>query len=165
MRHMRLFNKTFALFIVTLFVLSFSLAGNSAAVPQDFLESTVEPSYLTNPSPVSYSIPADEGTNVDWYTDVGSYNDTWTWSNNNWMFGPRANYELFFDNGTQIDIMDYIPVGEQIKWRINIPRNVLRGANLQSVYVNGWYITPDMNFSASFSFDFYNDTVPSWSFY
>ncbi|MHA1864773.1 MAG: hypothetical protein ACTSWA_13455, partial [Candidatus Thorarchaeota archaeon] len=165
MRLMRLFNKTFALFIVTLFVLSFSLAGNSAAVPQNFLESTAEPSYLTNPNPISYSIPAAEGTNVDWYIDEGSYNDTWTWSNNNWMFGPRANYELFFNNGSQIDILSFIPLGEEIIWRINVPKNVLRGSALQSVYINGWYITPDMNFSASFSFDFYNGTPSSWYAY
>ncbi|MHA1851556.1 MAG: hypothetical protein ACTSW8_09920 [Candidatus Thorarchaeota archaeon] len=165
MRPMRLFNKTFALFIVTLFVVSFSLAGNSAAVPQNSAESSVETSYLINPTPVSYSIPADEGTNVDWYTDVGNYTDTWTWSNNNWMFGPKANYELFFDNGTQIDRLDFIPLGEQIKWRINIPTNILRGASLQNVYVNGWYVTPDMNFSASFNFDFYNDSTPYWSAY
>lgn len=165
MRPMRLFNKTFALFIVILFVVSFSLAGNSAAVPQNSAESSVEASYLTTPTPVSYSIPADEGTNVDWYTDIGNYTDTWTWSNNNWMFGPKANYELFFDNGTQIDRMDYVPLGEQIKWRINIPQNILRGASLQNVYVNGYYITPDMNFSASFNFDFYNYSGPSWSAY
>ncbi len=163
MRPMRLFNKTFALFIVTLFVVSFSLAGNSAAVPQNYLETTTEPSYLTNPNPVSYSIPADEGTNVDWYTDVGNYNDTWTWSNNNWMFGPRANYELFFNNGSQIDKLDFIPLDEEITWRISIPKSILRGAGLQSVYVNGWYISPDMNFSASFNFDFYNGTPPTWS--
>ena len=71
MRPMRLFNKTFSLFIVTLFVVSFSLAGNSAAIPQTYTETSAETSYLTNPSPVSYSIPAAEGTNVDWYTDVG----------------------------------------------------------------------------------------------
>ncbi|MGY5873177.1 MAG: hypothetical protein RTV72_13080 [Candidatus Thorarchaeota archaeon] len=162
MRSMRLFNKTFALFIVTLFVVSFSLAGNSAAVPQNNL-TTPEPSYLTNPNPVSYTIPAAQGTNVDWYTDVGSYNDTWTWSNNNWIYGPRANYELFFNNGTQIDKLDFIPLEEEITWRINIPTNVLRGAELQNVYVSSWYITPDMNFSASFSLDFYNDPTPHWS--
>ncbi|TFG30231.1 hypothetical protein EU528_08500 [Candidatus Thorarchaeota archaeon] len=163
MRPMRLFNKTFTLFIVTLFVVSFALAGNSAAIPQNNAESSVETSYLTNPSPVSHSAPAAQGTNVDWYTDVGNYNDTWTWSNNNWMFGPKANYELFFNNGTQIDRLDFIPLGEEIIWRVNVPKNVLRGAGLQNVYVNGWYMTQDMNFSASFSLDFYNYTVPTWS--
>ncbi len=163
MRSMRLFNRTFAMFIVTLFVVSFSLAGNSAAIPQNYLETTAEPSYLTNPNPVSYSTTAAEGTNVDWYTDVGNYNDTWTWSNNNWMFGPRANYELFFNNGTQIDKLDFIPLNEEITWRINIPKDVLRGADLQSVYVSGGYNSPDMNFSANFNFDFYNGTPPTWS--
>ena len=162
MRPMRLFNKTFALFIVTLFVVSFSMAGNSAAVPQNSADTSSGSSYLTDLDPISYSITADEGTNVDWYTDVGNYNDTWTWSNNNWMYGPRANYELFYNNGTQIDRSDFIPLGEQVKWRINIPRNVLRGASIQSVYLNGWYVTQDYNFSASFNLNFYNDSIPTW---
>jgi len=162
---MRLFNKIFALFVVTLFVVSFSIAGNSAAVPQNYVDSSSGPSYLTNPKPISYSKTADEGTNVDWYTDVGNYNDTWTWSNNNWMFGPKANYELFYNNGTQIDRSDFIPLGEPVKWRINIPRNILRGAGIQSVYLNGWYITQDYNFSASFNLNFYNDSVPTWYAY
>ncbi|MGY5880621.1 MAG: hypothetical protein RTV31_10240, partial [Candidatus Thorarchaeota archaeon] len=165
MRPMRSLNKIFALFTVTLFVVSFSLAGNSAAILQNHSEPSVESSYLATPSPVSYSIPAAQGTNVDWYTDEGSHNDTQSWSNNNWMFGPKANYELFFNNGSQIDKLDFIPLGEAVIWRINVPKNVLRDANLQNVYVNGWYNTPDMDFNANFNFDFYNSSPSMWSAY
>jgi hypothetical protein len=93
---MRLLNKTFALLIVSLFVVSFSIAASSAALPNK----TAGESSLIIQDPIDYAIPADEGTNVDWYTDTGDYNDTWTWSNNYWLFGPRANYELFYNNGS-----------------------------------------------------------------
>jgi hypothetical protein len=150
-----------ALFIVSLFVLSFSIAGNSAAIPT----TTAGESSLLGVNPIDLPVTADEGTNLDWYTDTGSYNDTWTWSNNNWLFGPRSNYELFFNNGSQIDKMDFIPLNEEITWRINIPKSILRGASLQNVYVNGWYMSPDMNFSSSFNLDFFNSTPESWSAY
>ncbi|MFW9844636.1 MAG: hypothetical protein ACFFEV_08665, partial [Candidatus Thorarchaeota archaeon] len=165
MRSMRLINKMFALFTVTLFVLSFSFACNSAAITQNFSDSSVETSYLDTPSPIDHSVPAAQGTNVDWYTDEGYDNFTSSWSNNNWMFGPKANYELFFNNGSQIDKLDYIPLGEPIIWRVNVPRNVIRDANLQSVYVNGWYNTPDMDFDANFNLDFYNGSPSTWSTY
>ena len=132
MRTMRLLNKTFALLIVTLFVVSFAISGSSAALPTE----TVGESSLVIQEPIDIAIPADEGTNVDWYTDTGDYNDTWSWSNNYWLFGPRASYELFFDNGSQILQEDYIPLEEDITWRINIPRNILRGASIQNVYIN-----------------------------
>ena len=139
-------NKMSTLFMMSLFLLSFLLAGNSAAIPT----TTDGESSMLGVNPIDLPVTADEGTNLDWYTDTGSYNDTWTWSNNNWLFGPRANYELFFNNGSQIDKMDYIPLNEEIIWRVNIPKSILRGASLQNVYVNGWYMSPDMNFSASF---------------
>ncbi|TET09361.1 MAG: hypothetical protein E3J86_08465 [Candidatus Thorarchaeota archaeon] len=89
MHTMRLINKMSAMFIVSLFVLSFSIAAYSAAIPQ----TTDGESSLLSSSPIDLAVPAVEGTNVDWFTDTGSYNDTWTWSNNYWLFGPRANYE------------------------------------------------------------------------
>jgi hypothetical protein len=156
---MRLLNKTFALFIVSLFVVSFSISGSSAALPQ---QTTSESSPIIQ-QPIDYAIPADEGTNVDWYTDTGDYNDTWTWSNNNWLFGPRASYELFYDNGSQIHEEDFIPLDEEITWRINIPRSILRDASIQNAFISGQYISPDENFSASFNFDFFNGTPVSWS--
>ncbi|TET09360.1 MAG: hypothetical protein E3J86_08460, partial [Candidatus Thorarchaeota archaeon] len=61
--------------------------------------------------------------------------------------------------------MDYIPLNEEITWKINIPKNILRDSDLQNVYVNGWYLSPDMNFSASFNLDFYNGTPETWSAY
>ncbi|MFW9836083.1 MAG: hypothetical protein ACFFE7_01080 [Candidatus Thorarchaeota archaeon] len=159
MRSMRLFNKTFTLLIVSLFVVSFSIAGSSAALPSQ----TVAGSSAIFQQPIDVVVPADEGTNLDWYTDTGNYNDTWTWSNNYWLFGPRANYELFFNNGSQIHDDDYVPINEEITWRINIPKSILRGASIDNVYINGWYVSPDMNFSASFAFDFYNSTPITWS--
>ena len=159
MRRLRLLNKTLALFMVSMFVVSFSVAGSYAALPSD---STGEISLLMQ-EPIDDAILADEGTNVDWYTDTGDYNDTWTWSNNYWLFGPRASYELFYNNGSQIHQEDFIPLGEEITWRINIPKGILRDASIQSVCVNGHYNTPDMNFSANFNFDFYNDIPVIWS--
>ncbi|MHA2058147.1 MAG: hypothetical protein ACXACG_03600 [Candidatus Thorarchaeota archaeon] len=161
MRTMRLLNKTFALLIVSLFVVSFSIAASSAALPNK----TAGESSLIIQDPIDYAIPADEGTNVDWYTDTGDYNDTWTWSNNYWLFGPRANYELFYNNGSQIHEEDFIPLNEEITWRINIPKSILRDASIQSVNIYGWYVSPDMNFSASYNFDFYNGTPVTWSAY
>jgi hypothetical protein len=148
-----------ALFMVSLFILSFSIAGNSAAIPPTADGESSLP-YL---SPVDLAVPADEGTNLDWYTDTGSYNDTWTWSNNNWLFGPRASYDIFFNNGSQLDKLDFIPINEEITWRITIPKSILRGADLQNVYVNGHYMSPDMNFSASFNLDFFNGIPETWS--
>ncbi|MGD9395400.1 MAG: hypothetical protein PVJ05_03135 [Candidatus Thorarchaeota archaeon] len=159
MHIMRLLNKTLALFMVSLFVVSFSVAGSYAALPSTMTDEST-PVLI---EPVKQAVPADEGTNLDWYTDTGSYNDTWTWSNNYWLFGPRANYELFYNNGSQIHQEDFIPIGEEITWRINIPRSILRDASIQSVYINGHYNSPDMNFSASFNFDFYNDEPVTWS--
>jgi len=165
MRTMRLFNKTFALFIVTLFLVSFSLAGNSSAIPQSTSSVSEDTSSLTNPHPIDYSISSDQGTNVDWYTDTGSYNDTWTWSNNNWLFGPEANYEIFYANGTQIDRLDFIPLNEEIKWRINVPKSILRGAGIANAYTSASLYSQDMNFSANFNLDFFNSTPASWSVY
>jgi hypothetical protein len=113
--------------------------------------------------PIDTAVPAAEGTNLDWYTDTGSYNDTWTWSNNHWLFGPRASYDIFYNNGSQLDKLDFIPLNEEITWRITIPKSILRDASLQNVYVNGHYMSPDMNFSASFNLDFFNDTPETWS--
>ncbi|MBN2229111.1 MAG: hypothetical protein JW779_05915 [Candidatus Thorarchaeota archaeon] len=166
MRSMRLINKTFTLFLLTLFVVSFAMAGNSAAIPQQDSIVIEDMNYLASLQPVSQSTTADTGTNVNWYTDTGHYNNTWTWSNNNWLFGPEASYEIFYDNGSQVDKLDYLPVSEQITWKINIPKNVLRGSGINSVYINGWYIVPpEANMTASFNIDFYNGTPATWSVY
>ncbi|TFG30435.1 hypothetical protein EU527_14490 [Candidatus Thorarchaeota archaeon] len=165
MRTMRYFNKTFALFIVSLFVVSFSLAGNTAIIPPSSIENDEGGSYLTNPHRMDPVFPSDQGTNLNWYTDNGSYNDTWTWSNNNWLFGPNANYEIFYNNGSQMDKLEFIPLNEQITWRVNIPKNILRGASLQSVDIHGWFVSPDSDFSADFSIYMYNYTPITWSVY
>jgi len=142
MRPMRLFNKICALFIVILFVVSFSLAGNSAAIPQDYSESSAESSYLT--------------------TDVGSYNDTWTWQNNNWLFGPQAGYELYYQNGSLIERNEFIPLDEEITFTVKIPISMLRGADLQSVSVYANLATSDMDFNSGLDFSYYSGTPDSW---
>ena len=162
MRPMRLFNKTFALFIVTLFVVSFSLAGNSAAVPQNFLQSNTEPRNLTNPNPVSYSLPAEEGTSVDWFTDTGNYNDSWSWQNNNWLFGPQAGYELYYQNSSLIERNEFIPLNEEITFTVKVPENMLRGADLQNVDVSAYFSTSDSDFDSGLYFSYYAGPPDSW---
>jgi hypothetical protein len=165
MRTMRLINKTFALFIVLLFVVSFSLAGNSAAIPQNTSSTSESRSPLTNQHPIDQTILSDQGTNVNWHTDTGSYNDSWTSSNNDWLFGPEASYEIFFANSSQIDRLDFIPLNEEITWRISIPKSILRGAGIANAYTSASLYSQDMNFSAGLNFDFYNNTPATWSVY
>ena len=165
MRTMRYFNKTFASFLITLFVVSFSLAGNAAIAPPSSIVKDDGGSYLSQPYSINPVIPSEQGTNLNWYTDTGSYNDTWTWSNNNWLFGPNANYEIFYNNGSQMDKLGFIPVNEQITWRVNIPKSILRGASLQSVDVHGSFMNPNSEFSADFSIYMYNDSIITWSVY
>ena len=79
MHPMRLMNKLSALFLVSLFAMSFFIAGSTAALPDSTIESVDLNPMLSDITPVDQIVYADEGTNVNWYTDTGSYNDTWTW--------------------------------------------------------------------------------------
>lgn len=158
MRTMRFINRLGTLFVVSLFVVSFAIAGSYAAVPT-FSTTSMD---STSKTPVDVSLPAEEGTNVDWYTDTGSHNDTWTWQNNQWLFGPRATYELYFFNGSPIERDDFIPVNEEVTLTVRVPEDMLRGEDLQSVYVSGSLIDNDGDFYGSFNMDYYAGPPESW---
>ncbi len=140
--------------------MSFVIASSTAAFPESTSDGS---SMLTDITPVDQVTFADEGSNVNWYSESGSYNDTWTWQNNYWLFGPAAAYELYYLNGSLIERDEFIPLEEEIKFVIKVPNDMLRGADLQSVNVNAWLTTQDMNFSANLNFDFYSGTPDTWS--
>ena len=104
MHPMRMINKLSALLLVSLFAMSFVIAGSTAAVPDSTTNS--QNPVLSDFTPVDQAVYAEEGTNVDWYTDTGSYNDTWTWQDRSWRFGPKSTYEIYYER-----MMDYcVPI-------------------------------------------------------
>ena len=159
MRRKILMNKLSALLLVTLFSMSFIIASSTAAFPESTSDGS---SMLSDLAPVDQIAYADEGTNVNWYTDSGSHNDTWTWQNNYWLFGPAAAYEMHYLNGSLIEKDEFVPLNEEVKFVIKVPNDMLRGADLQSVNVYAHLTTMDMDFDAGFDFNYYSGTPDSW---
>ncbi len=162
---MKLMNTTFALFIVSLFAFSCFISGSTAAIPESTADTGAGNNALSGVNPVDRRLPSAEGTNVNWHSETGSYNDTWTWQHNSWLYGPRSSYEIFYHNGSLMQREDFIPVDEEVIIRVNINKGVLMGASISSVYVSGSLMTQDMNFYAGFSLDYYNDTLDHWNSY
>lgn len=163
MHAMKLMNKTLALFIVSLFALSFIIYGSSATIPESSKASGEENSMLSEMNPVDRGVSADEGTNVNWYTESGSRNDTWTWQQSDWIYGPRSTYEIYYENATLLQRDDFIPLNEEVTIRVNVNKAVLKDAGIESVSVGGSFYVA--NYDAHFSFDFYNGTPATWSAY
>ncbi|TFF95007.1 hypothetical protein EU546_04070, partial [Candidatus Thorarchaeota archaeon] len=165
MRAMKLMNKTFALFIVSLFAFSFIISGSTAAIPESTAESGDGIYELSDLNQIDEGLTADEGTNVNWYSETGSNNNTWTWQHNSWLYGPRSSYEMFYQNGSLLQREDFIPIDEEVTIRVNINKQILMGAGISSVYLSGNLLTMDMDFYAGFSLDFFNGSPVSWSSY
>jgi len=159
---MNIMNKTFALFIVSLFVMSFVVSATAATAPIPTSDSEHQMNSFSG-VPHREVVLSDEGTNVNWYSETGSYNDSWTWDHTDWIFGPRSTYEIYYQNATLLQRNDFIPLNEEVTFKVSVSKGVLKGLGLDSVRVSGNFYVE--NYDSSFSFDFYNGTSPTWSAY
>ena len=149
-----------SLVAVSIFIFSMAFASTTATLPERTEVVT----------PLDYSIFQDElpaepaqqvqGTNVWWEQDANSISDNWTYENKNWLFGPSPSFEISHENGTLMTGDHYITLGEVIRIRVTVPRGVLGEADLGQVNLNGWFMTADWNYSASFSISF--DVESDW---
>ena len=141
-----------SLVAVSIFVFSMMFAGSTATLPEEQME------ILT---PLDYSItqtggspPQDNGTDVWWYSAENSSSDEWSWDNKNWLFGPSPSFEVFHENGTLLTKDSYVEINDKVIITVTIPRGIFDNTGLGQVNLNGWYMSPDQDYFASFDINF-----------
>ncbi len=153
---------------IVIFIVSMFYTGALAAVPRTTTDSAPteleHTQYAQPPPPPPPGPPPENGTSVWWHQESNSASDEWTWQSQDWLFGPRPEFDVFHQNGSMFGPDDYAEIGEQITVFITIPKGTLAGAGLSSVRFDGWYISDDSNYSAAFSMSFnVFDPVNTWS--
>jgi hypothetical protein len=151
-------------------MVSFAYAGSSMTrIPSGQPDSPVTYTFSQDDPGENESYPEqpNNGTYVHWDSDKNSTSDEWTWEHQNWLFGPSPEFKIFHENGSEVAKDSYAEIGEVLTFQATIPKNIFtEGQNLSEVRINGWYMTPDWNFSADFGMSFraegWGDT---WSAY
>ncbi|NWF95565.1 MAG: hypothetical protein HXY34_05445 [Candidatus Thorarchaeota archaeon] len=139
----------------------FSMLSLDAAPQADNM--TIQPK--TETSTVSQS-PHGSGTYVNWNQDSGNSSNEWTWSNTNWLFGPRPTFKIYHQNGSELTKDSYAEINENLTFQVTVPKNVFtHGGVLGRVSFYGYYMSSNMNFSASFSMEFNAYSYEPWYAY
>ncbi|TFG09181.1 hypothetical protein EU538_05815, partial [Candidatus Thorarchaeota archaeon] len=156
---MQLMKRRIAISLITIFIfitsaaLQFTTSARSTAAISEPTEVT-----LRVPEGVLERAQTEGGTHVSWDQSSNTTSDTWSWQNRNWLFGPSPKYEIYYDNGSLVGEDDFLPKGEPVQFKVIVPKNIfIDDGDLQGVNINGWYVSPDQNFSAGFNLDWNKD--------
>ncbi|MHA1770033.1 MAG: hypothetical protein ACTSYL_03835 [Candidatus Thorarchaeota archaeon] len=154
MQHTESVRKILSVVAVTIFLISMLYASSATAVPTS-AHSVDTPLFTWSqektPPPEPPAPMGANGTFVDWNRDSNSTSDQWSWENRNWLFGPKAKYEIYYKNGTMFGKDDYAVYGQWLVFAVTIPNNLFsKNATLSSVEIQGWYMSQNVNLSADF---------------
>jgi hypothetical protein len=67
------------------------------------------------------------GTYISWAKQQNTTQDTWSWTNQAWEFGPYPNFAIYLQNGTEVTDVNFIPLGVPFKVVINIQKSIFIG--------------------------------------
>ncbi|MHA1770032.1 MAG: hypothetical protein ACTSYL_03830 [Candidatus Thorarchaeota archaeon] len=161
--------KFLSVVAVSIFLISMFYAGSAATLPASNISTnnslftwSQKEAPPTGPEP-----SGEDGTYVGWSKDSNSTSDTWTWDNKQWLFGPRPEYKIYHENGSIFGEDDYAEVDEWLTFAVIVPKDIFSGnATIDTVTINGWYMTSDFNFSANFNLQFHLwDGIVNWDVY
>jgi hypothetical protein len=142
----------FSLLLVALFLVSMNIG--TGVVTSLSKTSGNTRSYTIFPNN-GYSMAQEEpenGTYVWWDQDANSTADEWSWESKNWLFGPSPTFKIYHENGSQLTKESWAEISEELRFVVTVPKSIFTGGpDIGSVNLNGWYMTADWNFSASFS--------------
>ncbi|MFO7836751.1 MAG: hypothetical protein R6V83_08855 [Candidatus Thorarchaeota archaeon] len=158
MRHTDRQHILFSTIAILLFMVSFAYAGSNMARISSGQQDTPIMYTFSQEDPgenETYSEEPQNGTYVHWDSDKNSTSDEWTWEHQNWLFGPSPEFKIFHENGSEVADDSYAEIGEILTFQTTIPKSIFtEDASLSEVRINGWYMTPDWNFSADFGMTF-----------
>ncbi len=161
----------FSVVAIALFFISMVSAGSSFT-PYTRSEAPLQESIThqaTWPDSSFTDAQTESGTNVWWKESSNSTSEEWTWEHRNWLFGPEPTFEIYHENGSLIDKDGYAEIGEDLKIVTTVPKSIFtEGAELGSVEFRGWFLSPDWNYSASFTLRFTpsgDEWSPIWEGY
>ncbi|NHJ13417.1 MAG: hypothetical protein EAX95_07050 [Candidatus Thorarchaeota archaeon] len=164
MRRRGIKHMLLSLVAVTIFLVSMFSSGVATSLPPSVEEVALQdyPSYrvLSDDGPF---VP-EPGTEVWWDQTSDSTSDEWSWHNRNWLFGPRPTFEVFHENGTNLDKNSYAEIGETLNIVVTVPKNAFgKDADLGEVNFHGYLETPYDNFTADFNLRFNTWDMYPWS--
>ncbi len=81
-----------------------------------------------------------EGTTASWEKEHASTQDTWSWRNLAWEFGPYPSYIILLKNGTMVTDTSFIPVGEDFAIIINVRKGIFTGNETLGGAGLNWHI-------------------------
>ena len=169
MRLTRYNTKLLSVVAVTIFLLTLGYSGSALPAPANSgaaIPALPSTRTIHHWQPLPAENASESGTSVWWHQEKNSTSDEWTWNNKNWIFGPHPTFEIYHQNGTLIDKDSYILLNEKVTIHMIIPKSVFtQGAQFGRANLNGWYLTPEENFSAWFDigFDATNDWQPFYA--
>ncbi len=122
-----------AILSISLFLISM-IGASAGPLP----ESTVPAITRENNFVVSQTNNSPGDLNVFWDQQNQNESGSWNWTNRNWVFGPKADYRIYFSNGTEIGDLETIPIEQTIVLNITIPRQLLGGKSLYQTAIEAY---------------------------
>ena len=78
-------------------------------------------------NPLSLNQAKFNGTYISWIKQQNTTQDTWSWTNQAWEFGPYPNFAIYLQNGTEVTNINFVPLGQPFKVVISIQKNIFVG--------------------------------------
>jgi len=67
------------------------------------------------------------GTFIHWNTEQDVWEDSWSWINQAWEFGPYPTFAIFLLNGTEVTDANCVPLGEPFEVVIDVKKTIFMG--------------------------------------
>jgi len=67
------------------------------------------------------------GTYIAWKKEENTTQETWSWQNQAWEFGPYPTSRIYMQNGTEVTDAHYVPLGTSFKAVIYVQKNIFTG--------------------------------------